>query len=433
MKKNKLDVLLITKAYPPAGGGVATHVYYLAYALSRLTKSRVDQRRICHVHILTTGASQQAEGTPPHLTVHRIPWERGRPISAKGSDTPASSVAGGLPQEKDYFISTGDVPLEEALRYGLRHWSQIRPDLIHAHDFESVLVGLMLKNAFKVPLIVTVHKAPKEWDQTLPQRDVKDCFLQTMLDFNIADKFVAPSKAYKHRLQEQGVQPEDMIEHIPHGIPVRWLSSRPNKHSVLHRLNLEDAHKLILCPTRLDSHKGPETFIDAAATLKKRLSGENLIFAIAGAGSVDDRTKLEQRARDRSVETVLRLGSSDQKDFTHEEMPTLYRRAKICVLPSRREGFGQVLLEAFAFKTPVVGANTGGIPEVIEPGVNGLLFNRDEPDDLAQQVEKLLEDNSLAGHLAWNAYNLLLREYTDDKMAQRYFRLYKNVTGINIK
>jgi hypothetical protein len=76
----------------------------------------------------------------------------------------------------------GDVPIENPVRYAMEHWREIRPDLIHAQDFEAVQIGLMLKTAFKVPLIVTVHKVPKRWDPTLPQRDPKDCFLQVMLD-----------------------------------------------------------------------------------------------------------------------------------------------------------------------------------------------------------------------------------------------------------
>lgn len=200
-RKEKLDVLVISAAYPPDPGGVAAHVYYLAYALSKLTRRRTSDRRICNVHVLTTGDTRSAEGKPPYLTIHRLPG-KGR-----------------------HFSSVGDVPLETVIQYGLDNWRRMRPDVVHVHDFESVLVGQMLKAAFRVPLIVTIHKVPKEWDPMLPKRDVKDCFLQAMLDLDMADAFVAPSRAYRSRLLDQGFL-DRKIELIHHGIPVWWLASR---------------------------------------------------------------------------------------------------------------------------------------------------------------------------------------------------------------
>ena len=137
MQKNKLDVLMITRDYPPEAGGVATHVHCLGRALSDLTVSRMDPRRICNVHIVTIGEVQKDEGAPPNFNVHRV---RG---------------------EKRHFTSGGDVPLGDAVSYVLNHWNRIQADVIHAHDFESVYISSLIKAAFRVPLVVTVHKAPK--------------------------------------------------------------------------------------------------------------------------------------------------------------------------------------------------------------------------------------------------------------------------------
>ena len=135
------------------------------------------------------------------------------------------------------------------------------------------------------------------------------------------------------------------------------------------------------------------------------------------------------------MERVIRLGPSNSEDLHPTEMPTLYRQAKICVLPSQREGFGQALLEAFVHKKPVIASNTGGIPEVVIPNVTGLLFNRNEAHNLAFQIKTLLEDedNKLAFGLAEEAYKQLTRKYDVTIMAQRYFELYKKVAGIAIK
>ena len=404
MLKYKLDVLLITRDYPPEGGGVASHVYYLAHALSELTVGRLDPRRICAVHVLTIGDQRKDEGSPPNFIVHRV---RG---------------------EKRHFTSGGDVPLGDASSYVLNNWSKIKADVVHAHDFESLHIASMLKAAYGIPLVATVHKAPKDWDRTLPKRDLKDCALQAILHFDIADKVVAPSNAYLRRLLDQGF-PNTKIEVIPHGVPVAWLAALPDCEA-LNRLNLQENQELILCPTRLDPHKGIDTFIEAASMVKDRLRERNLVFAIAGSGPEKYRCELQRRAESLSMNSVVRIGASDGRDFDHKEMAALYRRAKVVVLPSRREGFGQVLLEAFVFKRPVIAANTGGIPDIITPEETGLLFTRDEPHDLAYQLERLLEDETLGSRLTARAFNKLQRTFDSRVMAVSYLKLYKKVTGI---
>ena len=415
--KKKLDILIISRIYSSEfGGGLATHVGYLAEALHKMTLTSMSKPKICKVHVFTTSEKEgkqkeQDEGKPPNLIIHLFPGKAG------------------------HFPSLGDVPSEEVVKYGFDNWGKIKPDVIHAHDFESVLICLMFKTAFKVPLVVTIHRTPKEWDPTLPQRDLKDCFLKAMLDFNIVDKFIAPSDAYKRSLLERNC-PKKKIEKIPHGIPVGKLIKSPNVPNVLQRLNIEKTQELILCPSRLDPHKSIETFIDAAALVKKALPNRNIVFAVAGgSGPACYRKKLEQQVQNLSMETVIRLGPSNSEDLHPTEMPTLYRQAKICVLPSQREGFGQALLEAFVHKKPVIASNTGGIPEVVIPNVTGLLFNRNEAHDLAFQIKTLLEDedNKLAFGLAEEAYKQLTRKYDVTIMAQRYFELYKKVAGIAIK
>jgi glycosyltransferase involved in cell wall biosynthesis len=406
-KKRKLDVLIISAAYEPDGGGVASHVQCLAESLNKLTKSKVSGKK-CHVHVLTTGEHQHKEGEAPFLQIHRVP---------------------GKNRHFDSH-SAGDVPLSEPVRYGLDNWQKLTPDIIHAHDFESVQVALMFKAAFKIPLIITVHKAPKEWDRTLPQRDVKDCFLQAILDFKIADRLIAASTAYRDRLLEQGFSSEQIV-FIPHGVSIKKLSgaSEPN---VLKRFALDDTHELILCPSRLDAHKGLETFIEAAKIIKQNSPDRNLVFAIAGAGNNDYRSKLKRLAQDNGVDEFLRLGASDGNDCSASEMATLFRRAKVCVVPSRREGFGLVVLEAFVFRTPVVASNTGGIRDLISPGENGCFFHRDEPSDLAHQVTWLLQNPKIAEKFKLNAYEIVKTRYDSETMARAYFELYKEVAGVEI-
>jgi glycogen synthase len=406
-KKRKLDVLIVSRVYPPEGGGVSTHVFYLADALSQITRSQHDHRRVCFVRVVTAMEARSATGRPPNLIIC--------PMSG----------------EKGHFDTTGDIPFQKAITYLQNTWWNNKPDVVHAHDFESLQIAMIVKAAFEVPVILTVHKTPKEWDHHQPQRDPKDAFLQAVLRFGFVDRLVAPSTACERRLLAQGF-PEHKIRRIPHGVPAK-LSSWPNIKNVLDRFNLEVDQELVLCPSRLDPHKGLEAFVSAAAILGQRLPNRNLVFAIAGAGAAAYRTQLEEHARREGIERAMRFGPSDGVDLKHTEMPTLYRRAKICVLPSRRENFPQVLLEAFMFRRPVVAANTGGIPDIVQAEETGLLCHRDDPDDLASQMQRLIEDNALAQFLTAQAHRKVLTDFAAGNMAAAYFRLYKDVASISIE
>jgi len=415
---------MLSRAFPPHVGGVSTHVSYLAEALSTLTKSKVDGTRVCRVEVVAAtargrGSTSEARhpvgppGTRPFLVIHRMPGE------------------------KAHFTPTGAVPFEQPIKYLFERWHEIKPDLIHAHDFEAALIGLMLKTAFRKPLVFTVHRTPKEPDPTLCQRDAKSCFLSFLQRSGLVDKVVAPSDAYKQHILEQGFESDEVVR-IHHGVPVRKLQQIGDRPKVLERFQLDPADELILCPARLDPHKAPEVLIDAAAIVKKSMSGRRLVFVIAGSGEREYRSELQKRAKSKGVAEIVRLGASDGKDLLPEHMPTLYRRAKVCVLPSKREGFPQALLEAAAFGCPVIGANTGGIPEIITryctglTGPTGLLFTRDEPEDLAYQLRRLLEDGTLCGMLAANAAAQLNRRFDAEIMAREYLRLYQKVASIRL-
>ncbi len=418
-KKRKLDVLMLSRAYPPTAGGVATHVSYLAEALSTLTKSRTNRTRVCRVEMVTA--------TEPGS---RVKSEAAHPVGRKGARP--FLVVHRLPGEKSHFTSFGDVPFETPVRYLFDNWRKIQPDVIHAHDFEAFQIGLMLKTAFDKPLILTLHRTPKDLDVSLRQRDPKDCFLHLVRGYSLADAVVAPSNAYKEHLLREGF-PANRVRLIYHGVPVGKLLAMRNRGGVVERLDLSPEDTLVLCPIRLDPHKSPETFIDATAIVRDNLKRDGLVFAIAGSGSNQYRMELQDRAKGKGIEKIVQIGAVDGEDFLPEEMPTLYRRASICVLPSRREGFGQVLLEAAVFKCPVLGANTGGIPEVITTWKTGLLFNRDEPQDLATQLSTLLQDKALRELLAKGAFEEVQRRFDAERMAREYVRLYLDVAGLVLK
>jgi phosphatidylinositol alpha-mannosyltransferase len=97
-------------------------------------------------------------------------------------------------------------------------------------------------------------------------------------------------------------------------------------------------------------------------------------LVIGGPGQLPD--AIPDRVR--AAVNVIGVGEADQ-------VADRYRQATVTVLPSVDEGFGLVLVESLACGTPVVASNSGGMPEIVAPGI-GELFQTDDPDDLAQAI-----------------------------------------------
>ena len=85
--------------------------------------------------------------------------------------------------------------------------------------------------------------------------------------------------------------------------------------------------------------------------------------------------------------------------LTRGEVGALYQQARVVVLPSIYEAFGMTALEALACQRPVVASRTGGLPEIIEHNVNGLLFEPRDECDLARGLIALLSDPELRERL----------------------------------
>lgn len=392
--------MIISSMYPPENtGGVATHVNYLVRAL---LAAKTTGRHFIHVVAASGDETRLVSkgGKPPNFNMH---W-----VSGIGP----------------HFDSSGSVPYEKAIRKCMKLCNDpnTRPDVIHVHDFEGIHIASLLKAVYDIPLVLTIHKTPKEWDSTTVFHDPKNFHLHAVNKLDIFDHFVAPSLAYQQHLLDQGIG-EEKIEVIHHAIPRYFLQSHSDL-TVFDRISIDRDKPIVFCPIRLDKHKGPDVFIEAVAHVLESQKNDELQFVIAGNGSHAYTQSLRRIAEANGVAGRVVIGPPDGKALSISEMASMYRQAQICVLPSRREGFGLAILEAFIFGVPIVGSNVGGIGEVIRPEYNGLLFNRDEADHLAHQILRLLGDKRLGKQLVENAKKDVEGKYGAEEMAEKYYRLY---------
>lgn len=154
-----------------------------------------------------------------------------------------------------------------------------------------------------------------------------------------------------------------------------------------------EGRRVVLALARYEPEKGLGDLINAVAALPESFADVQLL--LAGGSREDDsfEVTLRQLADQCLPGRVSFLGF-------REDAHALLALADVCVLPSYKEGFGLVALEAQASGCPLVAAAGGAIPEFVEHGVNGLLYPPGDVERLSAELARILADSDLRGHLS---------------------------------
>jgi glycosyltransferase involved in cell wall biosynthesis len=118
------------------------------------------------------------------------------------------------------------------------------------------------------------------------------------------------------------------------------------------------------------------------------------------------------------------------KPVLPNDMPEQICTCSIFVLPSRTEAMGRVLVEAMAAKKARIGAHVDGIPTVINDGIDGLLFQKESVDDLAEKMKLLMTNRELRMRLAEEGFKRVNQEFSKDRFALNMFNFMSEIVRI---
>lgn len=379
-------------SFPLWGSGSGTYVRELAQELSQ--GEAFDVGIVC----------PEGKGTPPAMTTV-FPLEMPFLVAYTGHpDWPGAHLYENLSQEEI------DMLYESFLASALHAVEFFKPDIIHVHHVSILLwVAEEVKKRYAIPYIVTSHgtdllaasknnlyisrsyEALEQAECVLPVSKDTQSWLVRLFKFTHMERMhVAPG----------GTQiPERSLELL-------------EKINTLYGLA---GKKVVVFSGKLTKPKGVSYLIEAA----KHINGE--VYVI---GDGPERHALEHLAAELNIQNVHFLGyfGSDRKD----ELVGWYQRADVVVAPSVwDEPLPLVVLEAMGCGTPVVATQKGGIPSVIQDGVNGLLVPAASSEAIAWACGQILQAPSFGRELGIAAQKIIQESYTWESVARRYDAIYR--------
>ncbi len=235
----------------------------------------------------------------------------------------------------------------------------------------------------------------------------------------LTDKIVCISKAEKESAERAHIADEGKLELIPNGIDIAAVQ----RAEAMDRsaLGIADDAFVVGMIGRLSPQKAPDVFIRAAKLVHDSIS--NSAFIIVGDG--EERDAVEGFANDNGLRLVV-TGWTDK--------PYSYLKVfDVAVLLSRWEGFGLAVVEYMAAGKNVVATRIDAIPTLIDDGVDGLLVDVDNPEDVRDKVVWLHSHPEEADNMKKKALNKVKACYDISRVVDQHERMFVNLCNLKDK
>jgi len=287
-----------------------------------------------------------------------------------------------------------------------RLYKEFMPDIVHCHGPKSNLIGAVLKKRTGACIMSTVHSDPKL--DYLGKKYKQYTFgTANLWALRHMDYIQTVSFSIREILTGYGYDPCRMLQ-MYNGFDFAESNPKPRQY--------KDEKDIVTIGilARLTPVKSVDTLIKAFSLASKKDS--RLRLSIGGGG--DEKPALEKLVKDLGVEDLVTFEGwvSDAIGY--------FNRIDINVLPSVTEGFPYSLIEGGYCHCPVIASNIGGIPELIEHGITGYLFNVRDHERLAELILKMAADQKLRGELGDNLYNKTRTMLSVEGMRQRQLEIY---------
>jgi phosphatidylinositol alpha-1,6-mannosyltransferase len=235
-----------------------------------------------------------------------------------------------------------------------------------------------------------------------------------------ADLIVAPSSDTVRRLAQIQAVPKDKIRKLPWPLDPEFMKLASFAANLPLPVGFPHG-QVVLSVGRWSAeerYKGADILIHSVAKLSADFPDVHLVLV----GPGDDIPRLKQEAQNCGAPQRIHFFT----ELSRNELAACYFNAAVFALPSTGEGFGLVFLEAMAFAKPVLGANAGGIPDVVEHGREGLLVSP-ETEPISSALAQLLSNPVLRADLGMRGKQRVMREFSFECFQQRLLNTVKEL------
>lgn len=287
--------------------------------------------------------------------------------------------------------------------------------LIHANSFTACLFSSIAGIITHTPLVWHMH-------DLITPRLFNRIFIRSA--GLMANRVIATTETMKNNLVMTGVNPEKIVVNCC-GINLRkYNPTSTNRGKIREEFNISEDAPLIGIIGQLTPWKGHREFLKAASIVIRKYPSAK--FLIVGESIFEERNyKLELQ------ELVNTLALSAKVIFSgfREDVPDIMASLSILVNASCSEPFGLTIIEAMAIGKPVVATNAGGVREIINDGVDGILVPPKDPEKLAQAILRILDEPMRGKEMGEAGLKSVTERFSLERFTQETQRIYDQLLG----
>jgi glycosyltransferase involved in cell wall biosynthesis len=285
-------------------------------------------------------------------------------------------------------------------------------NIVNTHGYRCNFYGRLACLFTGVPNVATVHVSLYDYVDTPPFVRRIYILIERMTSF-MTSKYICISAAMRDDMLKMGIRGQK-IAIIHNGVDLAVFSPRDPDKRLSADLGIGGHHPIIGTVGRMVTEKGQLHLIEALSYLRDRWPMLRCLFI--GTGPLLD--PLKKRAE------ALGLAETCIFQGVRMDIADIYPLMDLFVLPSLREPFGLVLLEAMASGVPVISTASGGPLDFIQSGINGILVLPSDPIELAAQIDFLLSDPEIAVAIAKQGYETVQKGFDIKETTRQVCDLY---------
>ncbi len=383
---NLLRIAFLTEKYPPDVGG-------LAISSQRFTQAMAAAGHDVHVISVTSTV-------PPGQVIHT--QRDGVTIHRPGATTRT------------------DDTLAEWFRYLVACHTQTPFDVVHAYFVtQAGFLATYAGHYLGIPSVISARGNDLDRAVFEPRRAS-----HILYALNHATAITANTHDLVRKAQ--ALAPGRTATYIPNGVDANLFTPTPPPNETRPVLPALDSLPVLGFAGEARTKKGLATLLLAYRQIAARRPTGLLLVGGVRSGDDKDMLKVFQKQHPNLPLVLI-------PDVPPESMPAYYRMFDILLLPSLHDGLPNALLEGMACGCAIIGTPVGGMADVLEDGVNGLLVPPGQAEALTDAVERLLDDSALRRQLGHNARLTVMRSLTPARERDANLHLYADIGAMGLQ